>query len=153
MNVVFEDFVVAALRNELRPRNRRLVHWARGRSLSLDSSGRVRLEPDLSIWDGNRCVFVGDCKYKRVNVAGIKHPDLYQLLAYAIAADLPAGLVVYAAGEADPIVHEIPLAGKHLHIVSLDLSGSPGQLLMEVRGLRALIERHIAGTARSAVDS
>ena len=31
-------------------------------------------------------MLVGDLKYKRVNVEGVKHPDLYQLLAYATAA-------------------------------------------------------------------
>ncbi len=51
----------------------------------LDESSKIRLRPDISWWQGTDCVFVGDAKYKKINVAGIKHADLYQLLAYTIA--------------------------------------------------------------------
>jgi 5-methylcytosine-specific restriction enzyme subunit McrC len=76
---------------------------------------------------------VGDVKYKRVNAAGIKHPDLYQLLAYTIAADLPCGLLVYAAGEGEPITHEVVEVEKRLEVVTLDLSGGPDEILEQVR--------------------
>ncbi|MHB0960427.1 MAG: 5-methylcytosine restriction system specificity protein McrC [Pirellulaceae bacterium] len=102
MNQVFEDFVVIALRESLGLNERQFPQNARGRRICLDVASRVVLEPDLSWWQANRCCFVGDVKYKRVNAPGIKHPDLYQLLAYTVATDLPNGLLVYAAGEGEP---------------------------------------------------
>ncbi len=77
-------------------------------------------------------MFVGDAKYKRLDGAGFKHADLYQLLAYATAANLDHGLLVYAAGEADPAAHKVRFAGIELLVASLDLSGEPAQILDEV---------------------
>jgi len=131
MNVVFEDFVAIALREALGLSEGQWVRHARGRNLRLDRAGRVKLEPDLSWWEGTNCVFVGDAKYKKVNVPGIKNPDLYQLLAYTIAADVPEGLLVYAAGEGEPACHEVVWAGKKLRVVTLDLQGQPSELLSE----------------------
>ena len=132
MNEVFENFVVVALREALGQSERAFPQNARGRRLFLDQAEEVRLEPDLSWWDGPRCTFVGDAKYKQVAVSGIKHPDLYQLLAYTVAADLPAGLLVYAAGEGDHAAHRVTHLGKTLEVVPLDLSGGPNEILVQV---------------------
>lgn len=144
MNQVFENFVVVALRDALRLSERAFPQGNAGRGLTLDQDKRIRLKPDLSWWEGSRCVFVGDAKYKRVNVAGVLHADLYQLLAYTIASDLPGGLLIYAAGECEPAQHEIVNAGKRLEVVTLDLSGPPDNVLQQtatvagrVRQLRA----------------
>jgi 5-methylcytosine-specific restriction enzyme subunit McrC len=132
MNQVFEDFVVTALREELRLSERAFPQGNRGHSLRLDQAARIRLMPDISWWEGTRCRFVGDIKYKRINVAGILHPDLYQLLAYTIAARLPGGLLIYAAGEDVPVVHEVVNIGKMLEVVTLDLAGTPDEVLEQV---------------------
>lgn len=139
MNKVFEDFVVAALRAELEFGPNTLVQGSQGRSLNLDSNGKVHLAPDLTIWQAGRCVFVGDCKYKRIDVSGIKHPDLYQLLAYTISTGLDSGLLVYAAGEAQPVVHAVPSVGKELHVAAVDLRGEPEQILGEIARMGELI--------------
>jgi 5-methylcytosine-specific restriction enzyme subunit McrC len=132
MNQVCEDFVILALREELRLSECAFPQGALGRGLRLDLAGKVTLQPDISWWDGARCVFVGDVKYKRVNVAGIKHADLYQLLAYTIAADLSGGLLIYAAGEGDPAVHSVRHARKELQVVTLDLAGDPDAILSQI---------------------
>ena len=108
MNRVFEQFLFVALREELR-----LSHdeWRKG-SETLDEAGAIRLEPDLSWRSGGKIRFVGDAKYKRVDVAGFRHPDIYQMLAYSIATGLPAGLLVYAASEAEPGAHRIKKVAK-----------------------------------------
>jgi 5-methylcytosine-specific restriction enzyme subunit McrC len=129
MNEVFESFVVTALREALRLNHQSFPRGAKGRQLWLDRGRSVRLEPDLSWWEGATCRFVGDAKYKRVSAAGIKHPDLYQLLAYTVAADLPCGLLLYAAGEGEPVVHEVVEVGKRLEVVTLDLIGNPDEIL------------------------
>lgn len=139
MNQLFEDFVVTALRQHLGVTERTLVQGASGRRLHLDTAERVRLEPDLSWWQGGRCHFVGDCKYKRVNVAGIKHPDLYQLLAYATASGLDDGLLIYAQGEAETRTHVTRFADKRLHVVAVDLSGDPSSILAELGAVGDLV--------------
>jgi 5-methylcytosine-specific restriction enzyme subunit McrC len=133
MNTVFEDFVVIALRERLRLTERAFPQGNRGHRLRLDQQGQIRLQPDISWWEGERCRFVGDVKYKRVRADGVLHPDLYQLLAYTIAADLPGGLLIYAAGEAEPVIHEIVHLGKRLEVVTLDLAGTPEDVLAQVR--------------------
>jgi 5-methylcytosine-specific restriction enzyme subunit McrC len=140
MNQVFEDFVAVALRETLGvseyafPQGLALGGARVGvrRTLALDEAGVVGLVPDLSWWDARRCTFAGDVKYKRVAAAGVEHPDLYQLLAYVTAADLPGGLLVYAAGEGEPVSHTVVHAGKELHVVALDLSGSAADVLARV---------------------
>ncbi|HEX6122533.1 MAG TPA: hypothetical protein VFY89_05205 [Ktedonobacterales bacterium] len=133
MNVVFERFVAVALREALKVTERSFPQNMRGRaSLYLDAARRVRLKPDLSWWDGARCVFVGDIKYKRVQTDGVLHPDLYQLLAYTLATGLPQGMLIYAAGEGEPATHRIPLADKRLDVTALNLSGEPTSLLGEI---------------------
>ena len=96
MNTLFQEFVAQALREELNVSERVLRSE---QDLPLDTQGRARIKPDLSWWDGEVCTFVGDAKYK--NVSGERAPsaDLYQLLAYTTALDLPGGLLVYAQGE------------------------------------------------------
>lgn len=150
MNTVFEDFVVVALREALGLTQESFPQNAEGKSLRLDEAENIGLEPDISWWDGKVCHFVGDVKYKRVSASGIKHPDLYQLLAYTIASGLPSGLLVYAVGEGDAAVHEVVDAGKQLHVVVLDLRGEPRDILAEidrvavhVRAMRAQA-RHLA---------
>lgn len=52
MNRMFEDFVVAALRETLGLSERSFPQGAEGRRLFLDAGRRVSLEPDISWWEG-----------------------------------------------------------------------------------------------------
>jgi 5-methylcytosine-specific restriction enzyme subunit McrC len=135
MNQIFEDFVAIALRESLHLSDTTFSQGATGKGLVLDHGRRVRLRPDLSWWEAGACVFAGDVKYKNVNPNGVIHPDLYQLLAYTIAADLPGGLLIYAAGETDDATHRIVHAGKTLRVVTLDLEGSPDDILGQIDGV------------------
>jgi 5-methylcytosine-specific restriction enzyme subunit McrC len=132
MNKAFEDFVVTALREALHVGPETLVQGARGRALYLDVARRVPLKPDVSLWRDARCRFVGDVKYKRIEYEGYRNADLYQLLAYSIATDLPGGLLIYAAGEGEPFRHEVVNLGRTLEVVTLDLQASPGALLAQI---------------------
>jgi len=152
MNVVFEEFVRTALREAL---GLAATAFPPGSSVSvvLDERAKVRLEPDLSWWVGKSCVFVGDAKYKRISVEGINHPDLYQLLAYTTALRLPGGLLVYAAGEANRVEHTVVHAGKRLEVTTVDLAGSPKQILADVariaervKALSALVADRLAAS-------
>ena len=137
MNRVFETFLRAALREALRlsetewptapPAERFRIPG--GRSLSLDDAAQIPVYPGLSWWRGSRCLFVGDAKYKRL---AAQQADIYQMLAYCTAANLPSGLVIYPAGEGEPAIHRIPHAGKAIEVATVDLNGSPQAILAEV---------------------
>ena len=159
MNQVFQDFVAQALREALGLSDRTFRSDRSIRRVTLDKGGRIKLEPDISWWDGQRCMFVGDAKYKRVlDGARVPNADLYQLLAYATALDLPGGLLVYARdeGEAEEVSHRVRHAGKRLEVTALDLTGTIDQLLdsvdalaKRVRALRDTVRLHQSSSQES----
>ena len=132
MNTLFQEFVAQALREELNVSERVLRSE---QDLPLDTQGRARIKPDLSWWDGEVCTFVGDAKYK--NVSGERAPsaDLYQLLAYTTALDLPGGLLVYAQGETSSAQYQVRHADKLLVVAALDLDGTLDDVLASVQHL------------------
>ena len=145
MNAVFQGFVTQALRDTLRVSDH--VFRSDEHVRTLDEEGRVTLKPDLSWWDGSTCTFVGDAKYKRIRYEHAPNADLYQLLAYATALDLPGGLLVYAQGEAEQATHQVRHAGIRLEIAALDISGTIDELLMRIDELADQI-RALRGEAR-----
>ena len=141
MNVVFQEFVTQALRESLRVSDRVFCSGdGMPRRITLDEAGRVRLEPDLSWWDGSVCTFVGDAKYKNITGERVPNADLYQLLAYATALDLPSGMLIYAQGEADTATHHVRLSGKRLDVLALDLSGTLDDALNRVKSIARTIK-------------
>jgi len=157
MNKVFEDFVVIALRDALGLTAAQFPQGAQHRHVRLDRRERVRLLPDLSWWDVATCDFVGDVKYKRTTVEGIEHADLYQLLAYTVALDLPRGLLVYGAGVETAVTHDVSRAGKQLLVRALDVSGPPETILKNVRDLadevREIRRMNRAGHRKAATSA
>lgn len=147
MAAVFENFVVAALRDSLALSARSFPQGGVGRGLYLDRERGIPLKPDLSWWLTDACIFVGDCKYKRATADGVPNADLYQLLAYTTALGLQDGLLVYAAGEHPGGTHTIKFSGKRLHIATLDLAGEPLAVLAEIDSLAQRIGR-LADRAR-----
>ena len=157
MNRVFEQFLYVALGEALDLSQER---WKRGRGIYLDKSSNILVEPDLSWWTSGsvrgepRPIFVGDAKYKKLerderrDKPDFRHADIYQMLAYCTAADLSYGLLIYAAGEGEPERYEIKHAGKTIEVASLNLSGTPDDILGEVSRLGNLIRVH----AHSSMD-
>ena len=143
MNQVFQEFVTQALRESLGV-SERILRSDKNlpRRVHLDEANKIRLEPDLSWWDGEDCLFVGDAKYKRISESGgIPNADVYQLLAYATALDLPGGLLIYAQGEADAATHTVRHADKRLEVAALDLSGGLDEILGRVNHLAKKIRK------------
>ncbi len=130
MNKLFQEFVIRALREALNVSARTLreekVDW-------LDKGEKVRIKPDLAWWeDSTTCTFVGDAKYKNITNSRVPNSDLYQLLAYATALDLPGGLLIYAKGEAETGTYTIQHTDKRLKVAALDLSGTLEEILERV---------------------
>ena len=132
MNVLFQEFVTVALREALGDSPyvlRSDKQLKENRRIYFAKSSRVKLEPDLTLWDGTKCLFVGDAKYKRVRVEGVPNADLYQLHAYITALNLPGGLLIYAQGEAETATYTVRNTGKRLEVAALDLTGSLDRVL------------------------
>jgi 5-methylcytosine-specific restriction enzyme subunit McrC len=130
MNQVFERFVFAALRDALELSERTFRRGVSSR-LFLAEGSRIELKPDLSWWQGDDCVFVGDAKYK-VPASDIPNADVYQALAYTVGADLPGAILVYPVGERDPGTYRIPYVNRTVEVLCVDLSATPLELLAQM---------------------
>ena len=119
--------------------------WQRWRG---SSCGTARSRP---VAEGSRWTFVGDVKYKRID-DGVPNADLYQLLAYATALDLPGGLLIYAQGEQEPATHTVRHSGRRLEVAALDLSGALEGTLARVRDLAQRVRGCAAGNVSPRVS-
>lgn len=144
LNKVFQEFVTVALRETLVvPKSA----FAEGGIASLDKGDRISLRPDLVWREGGNPCFVGDVKYKNLTRESdnnrVPNSDLYQLLAYVTALNLPGGMLIYAQGEAETADYTVRHCGKALKVAALDLSGTleqtlagVGKLAKQIRALR-----------------
>ena len=150
MNKVFERFLYVALRESLELSE---VQWKHEAELKLDEGGKIRMKPDFSWWHPNlepnepKPIFVGDAKYKELKPSGFKHADIYQMLAYCTATDLPSGLLVYPSGEGEPGAYKIDPSGKTINVGSIDLFGTPGDILDRVQYLADVVRESAEGHA------
>ena len=139
MNDLFQEFLTVALREALDVSPETLRSE---REVELDEDGRARLKPDLSWWDDGICTFAGDAKYKNLtDNRSVPGADLYQLLAYATALNLPGGLLIYAQGEADTCPYRVKHTSKRLEVMALDLSGTLDDVLDRVQSVAASVQR------------
>jgi 5-methylcytosine-specific restriction enzyme subunit McrC len=149
MNDVFEDFVWAAIGDELRQILPTSYRWKQGKSIALDEDGHVRPEPDLSLWDRERCIFVGDAKYKETKQGEVE--DLYQLLAYCSAAGLDEGLLLYAEKRRGRSIHQVVRGGPRLRVETVDLTASVGDVKDRCRVIASEIASSTAAASRRTV--
>ena len=136
MNTLFQEFVTVALREALGVSERVFLE---SNIDTLDDEGKIHLRPDLTWWQGGKCLFVGDAKYKGIENDSVPNSDLYQLLAYITALDLPGGLLIYAEGKPETATYSVRNTGKRLEVAALDLRGSLDSVLRRVDGLAGKI--------------
>ena len=141
LNKVFQEFVTVALREALGLSRKTFSEQWTG---SLDTGDKVRIRPDLVWREGDNPCFVGDVKYKNLTRESdnnrVPNSDLYQLLAYVTALNLPGGMLIYAQGEAETADYTVRHCGKALKVAALDLSGDLEQTLAGVRKLAKQIK-------------
>ena len=137
MNDLFQEFLTQALRESLRVSANTLRSEV---TVPLDEKNLVKLRPDLSWWEGGVCKFVGDAKYKNITGESAPNADLYQLLAYATALDLPGGLLIYAKGEAKLASYKVLHTDKWLEVAEVDLSKPLDTIRKRVKQIGRRIE-------------
>lgn len=143
MNKVFEDFIRVALREYLGLDANSFPVACGSHRVYLDRDRTVPLEPDLTWWIRNQCVFVGDCKYKR-SIGSIPNADVYQMFAYLTALDLNEGMLIYTSGESQPRDIVISSAGQRVRVVTIDLAQKPSDLLSAVAEIASVIDQSVS---------
>ncbi|MEW6155337.1 MAG: restriction endonuclease [Actinomycetota bacterium] len=136
MAKVYEDFLVAALVESLRPFGGRCRPQDRHH---LDVDSRITMRPDL-VWhlDGQPAAVI-DAKYKVEKPSGFPDADLYQMLAYCTALGLDAGHLIYAKGNGTRASHRVRNAAVTVVTHTLDLGLTPTALLASVDDLAAVV--------------
>ena len=129
MNTLFQEFVTVALREALGVSEQVFLEK---KIDTLDDDGKIHLRPDLTWWHGRDCQFVGDVKYKGIENESVPNADLYQLLAYVTALNLPGGLLIYAQGKAETATYTVRNSGRRLEVAALNLGGSLDAVLKRV---------------------
>ena len=144
MNKLFQEFLTAALREALG-----LSRRAFGESNipNLDEGGIVHLRPDMVWCEGRSYRFVGDAKYKDITDGTVPEADIYQMLAYCTAADLPSGLLVYAAGESEQPSYKVKNTGKTIEVTTMDLDCGLDEVLAQVLEIAKRINAPQAASA------
>jgi 5-methylcytosine-specific restriction enzyme subunit McrC len=140
MNRVYEEWLTAVLRTALERHGgtvggKKIIH--------LDEARRLAPLPDITWWQGNRCVAVLDAKYKAPEGQGFPAEDVYQLIAYCTALGLPEGHLIYAGGTAT--VYVINGRGPRIHVHVLDLGKDREALLTEVDRIAEIVIRGAHG--------
>jgi 5-methylcytosine-specific restriction enzyme subunit McrC len=130
MAKVFEDFVAVALREALAPHPGHTEAQYPGH---LDEQRKIAILPDVVHVVADQPVAVFDAKYK-LEDASSSYPnaDVYQMLAYCTALQLPRGWLVYAQGSAPPGVRRVRHTSVDIIQYPLDLAASPADLLRQV---------------------
>lgn len=144
MNGLFENFVTQRLRRELRGR----LEVVSQLNTYLATRNQVSIRPDLLFRRQGQEVFVADIKYKLTDEARARTADYYQLLAYTTALDLPEGVLIYcmADGGRPESTVTVRHAGKLLHTLAINLSGSPTEVAAEIAKVANWIRERV-GTA------
>lgn len=138
MNDLFQRFVTERLRTALRG----TLDVIAERPVHLGTGGRLQMKPDLVFQRPGRAVtYVGDLKYKLATDARGASSDYYQLLAYTTAMDLPEGVLIYCRRQGDVGERTVVVknAGKRLVVRSIDLTGPPEGVELEIIGLAGQI--------------
>ncbi|WP_167043550.1 restriction endonuclease [Salinibacterium sp. ZJ454] len=135
---IFEDFLSEAIREKIEPLGGKVTAQMRG---TLDQANRLTIRPDIAWNVHGRVVAILDAKYKAEKPAGYPHADVYQMLAYCTRWGLDDGHLIYAAGQTEPIVHEIVGTSVRVHCHALNLDGQPSEILARVGELTTQVAR------------
>ena len=99
MAKMFERYVRNVLFEALHPDFSVLDGNQERRPLFKDAD-KPAIPPDIMIYSARECLVVADTKYKDKDLPSVD--DWYQAIAYTLALDVPAGVLIYSAGTPKP---------------------------------------------------
>jgi 5-methylcytosine-specific restriction enzyme subunit McrC len=136
LNKVFEDWLNVVLGSALSRYGGTLQLQ---RPIHLDLARKINMRPDM-VWESHgQPLAVIDAKYKLLQSADQPHADLYQMLAYCTALDLPMGHLVYAAGTAHATRHVARQSNVSIVAWDLDLTAPVPDVLHRIERMAASI--------------
>jgi len=99
MAKMFERYIRSVLSESLYP-DFRVLDGNRERKPLFKDSKRPSIPPDIMICSALKCLIVADTKYKDKDLPNVD--DWYQAIAYTLALDAPAGVLIYSASTPKP---------------------------------------------------
>lgn len=99
MEDVFEKYIRAVLSEALHPKLS-VVDGNKNKRALFKNSRDPEVPPDIMIYDASKCLLVADTKYKEK--ANPVVDDWYQVISYAMALEVPSGMLIYSASEPRP---------------------------------------------------
>ncbi|MEU7769773.1 restriction endonuclease [Micromonospora taraxaci] len=148
LNTVFEDWLTTALRQAIETRYGETITGQH--QMRLDHDRLLPLvRPDITWWNGQRCLAVVDAKYK---TPGSTPPrdDIYQMLAYCTTLKLTRGHLVYASAGAEPVSYRLKGSGVRIVVHRLDLSTPFTELNEQINQIANVIASVEVGSGVSA---
>ena len=141
MNRLFENFVTQRLRRAMRGH----LEVRSQSNCHLDTRQQVPIRPDLVFRKQGHGVYAADIKYKLTDDARARTSDYYQLLAYTTALDLPEGVLIYCLADGGVPERTITVrhAGKLLHTLAIDLSGTPTEVTAAITEAATWIRQRV----------
>lgn len=144
MERLFERYVISVLEQGAREWGQRL--GAHDRTY-VDRESRFKVIPDMTIYADGRPLLVVDAKYK---LESDRH-DIYQMIAYCHALDIPRAVLVYPSSQTTPEGRATVKGPGQLevHQLPLDLRGGSAQLAEQGRELAEAVRRLLAAEEAS----
>ena len=120
MNELFERFVTRVLQQRA-PRHIVIDEQV---TMYLDVDRVIRMRPDILVRKNGETLLIADCKYKKLHQGDFSNHDVYQMLAYCMAAGIARGALFYPVHNAQ-LWGEIHIPNSQVLIreMSLDLGG------------------------------
>jgi len=132
MNTIFEAVVERVVSELATERGWNVMGQATSTRLVSGGHRRIQIRPDVLVSDGERARLVGDAKWKRDDpAANSREPspsDIYQLVAYQVAHDVPGVLFYPEQEQALQSTYEVRDLDS-LTLVEVPVKASDGQLI------------------------
>ena len=140
MATIFEAFVAERLRALLASSGNTVT--TQDRRWWLDTDRSVALRPDIVV-ARNTPVCVVDTKYKVLAdwTGAPPSGDVYQMVAYALALNVPTAHLIYVSGDVTSRTISVPAARVNIHVHAITLSGDVAALEGEMARLAEAIVR------------
>lgn len=99
MDDMFERYIRNILSEALHP-DFSVVDGNRERRKLFVDADKPSITPDIMLYETLKCLVVADTKYKEKDLPSAD--DWYQIIAYALALDVPTGVLIYSASTPKP---------------------------------------------------
>ena len=99
MDDMFERYIRSVLSEALHP-DFSVLDGNKARRPLFTDADKPSITPDTMIYAGLKCLVVADTKYKEKDLPSAG--DWYQAISYALALDVPTGVLIYSANTSRP---------------------------------------------------